>query len=78
VRAYTAGSAHAEHAEDLKGRLATGLLADLAVLSQDIFTVPLPQLPATVSVLTLVGGVPVHDPEGLLPVQRSGARPAER
>jgi len=56
VTAYTFGSAYAEGQETEKGSLAVGQLADLAVLSQDIFTVPLPQLPAAVSVLTLVGG----------------------
>ena len=56
VTAYTRGSAYAEAAEDEKGTLAPGMLADLAVLSQDIFTVPASALPATSSVLTMVGG----------------------
>jgi hypothetical protein len=61
VVAYTRGSAYAEFAEREKGTLAPGMLADLAVLSQDIFTVPVQALPATTSVLTLVGGAIVHD-----------------
>lgn len=61
VTAYTRGSAYAEFAEREKGTLAAGMLADLAVLSQDIFTVPPPRLPATSSVLTLLGGRVVHD-----------------
>lgn len=61
VTAYTRGSAYAEFAEGEKGTLAPGMLADLAVLSQDIFTVPPPALPGTVSVLTLVGGAVIHD-----------------
>lgn len=61
VTAYTRGSAYAEMAEREKGTLAAGMLADLAVLSQDIFVVPTPQLPATTSVLTLIGGRIVHD-----------------
>jgi predicted amidohydrolase YtcJ len=52
----TRGGAYAEFAEGEKGTLAPGMLADLAVLSQDIFTVPLPALPRTTSVLTVVGG----------------------
>lgn len=56
VTMYTLGSAYAEFAERDKGRLVPGMLADLAVLSQDIFTVPAEMLPHTVSVLTLVGG----------------------
>jgi predicted amidohydrolase YtcJ len=63
--AYTRGSAFAEHAEREKGTLAPGQLADLAILSQDIFQVPVDALPATHSVLTLVGGQIVHD-SGLL------------
>ncbi len=61
VRAYTRGSAFAEFKEGEKGILAAGMLADLAVLSQDIFRVPVQALPGTTSVLTLVGGRVVHD-----------------
>jgi predicted amidohydrolase YtcJ len=60
VIAYTQGSAYAEFAEQDKGTLEPGKLADLAVLSQDIFKVPPPELPKTVSVLTMVGGKIVH------------------
>jgi predicted amidohydrolase YtcJ len=63
VRWYTAGSAYAEFEERHKGLLVPGMLADLAVLSQDIFTVPLEDLPKTESVLTLVGGKIVWDAE---------------
>jgi predicted amidohydrolase YtcJ len=37
VHAYTMGAAYAEHDEDSKGSLEVGKLADLAVLSADIF-----------------------------------------
>jgi predicted amidohydrolase YtcJ len=50
------GSAFAEMAEHEKGTLAPGMLADLAVLSQDIFTVPAPALPSTHSMRTILGG----------------------
>ena len=43
------------------GTIATGMLADLAVLSQDIFNVPLPELPKTESVLTIVGERVVYE-----------------
>jgi predicted amidohydrolase YtcJ len=56
VIAYTLGSAYAEFAEKDKGTLEPGKLADLAVLSQDIFKVPPPDLPKIRSVLTMVGG----------------------
>jgi predicted amidohydrolase YtcJ len=56
VVAYTRGSAFAEFTEKEKGTLAPGMLADVAVLSQDIFVVPPNELPKTRSLLTVVGG----------------------
>lgn len=56
VTMYTKGSAFAESAEKQKGTLAAGMLADIAVLSQDVFTAPAKALPVTTSVLTIVGG----------------------
>ncbi|MBS1530082.1 MAG: amidohydrolase family protein [Bacteroidetes bacterium] len=56
VIAYTKNNAYAEFAENIKGTLTRGKLADLAVLSQDIFTIPLDKLPETKSLLTMVGG----------------------
>jgi predicted amidohydrolase YtcJ len=69
LAAYTAGSAFAEFSEASKGMLRAGMLADLAVLSQDVLTVPAADLPATKSVLTLVGGQIVHD-DGTLEASR--------
>ena len=61
VVAYTLTSAYAESAENDKGSLEPGKLADLAVLSQDIFKVSAADLPKTESVLTMVGGKIVYD-----------------
>jgi len=61
VVAYTRGAAFAEGADREKGWLAPGTLADLAILSDDIFTVPADRLPAVASVLTVVGGTIVYD-----------------
>ena len=61
VTAYTHGSAFAEFADRDKGQLVPGALADIAVLSADLFTVPPDQLPSLHSVLTLIGGRPVHN-----------------
>jgi predicted amidohydrolase YtcJ len=61
VTAYTRGSAAAELAERQKGTIAPGMLADVALLSQDIFKIPLDQLPRTTSVLTIVNGRIVHE-----------------
>jgi predicted amidohydrolase YtcJ len=61
LKADTVGSAAAEHAESEKGTVAQGKLADLAMLSQDIFDVPAEALPRTVSVLTVVDGTVAHE-----------------
>lgn len=60
VIAYTKGSAYAEFAEGVKGTLLPGKVADLAVLSQDIFTVPVKQLLSIQSVLTIIDGKIVY------------------
>jgi predicted amidohydrolase YtcJ len=59
--AYTRGSAFAEFMESRKGTLAPGMLADLAILSQDIFKIPVADLPKTTSVLTMMNGKVVHE-----------------
>ncbi|HEX6087420.1 MAG TPA: amidohydrolase family protein [Thermoanaerobaculia bacterium] len=61
LRAYTSGAAYAELAEKTKGRIAPGMLADLAVLSQDIITAPVGALPETVSVFTVIDGKVVYE-----------------
>lgn len=61
VVAYTRGSAYAAFAERQRGTIAPGMLADLAVLSQDVFGVAPDALPATRSILTMVGGEVVHE-----------------
>jgi predicted amidohydrolase YtcJ len=56
VDAYTQGSAYAGFQETQVGSLEVGKLADLAVLSQDIFSVPPKTVGKTSVVLTMVGG----------------------
>jgi predicted amidohydrolase YtcJ len=60
VSAYTSGSAFAEFDENEKGTVTKGKLADLVVLSQDIFVAAAPELPKTNSLLTIVGGKIVY------------------
>ena len=60
LRFYTTGSAWFSHDDDARGSLEAGKLADLAVLSHDYMTVPVEQIGAVESVLTLVGGTIVH------------------
>ena len=61
VIAYTCTAAYAEFAEQEKGTPIAGKVADLAVLSPNIFTVPVPKLFQTESVLTMLNGVVVYD-----------------
>ena len=60
VRAYTAGSAYAAREEDRLGTLETGKFADLAVLSQDIFSVSPDTIGKTRVTMTMVGGKVVY------------------
>jgi len=61
IRAYTSGSAYAEHAEMDKGRITVGQLADIIVLSQDVTQIPPPQILRTEVLMTFVGGRPVYE-----------------
>ena len=60
LRLYTIGGARLSGEEASKGTLATGKLADLAVLSADYFTIPDDEIRDLESVLTVVGGNVVH------------------
>jgi predicted amidohydrolase YtcJ len=60
VRAYTAGSAYAEFSEREKGTLEPGKLADVTVLSQDIFHIDPEEIPQTKVMYTIVGGKEIH------------------
>jgi hypothetical protein len=60
LRRYTLGSAWFSGEEDKKGAIASGQLADLAVLSADYFSVPEEEIKGIESVLTLVGGNVVY------------------
>jgi predicted amidohydrolase YtcJ len=60
LRLYTVGSAWFSGEHKLKGTLAPGQLADLAVLSDDYLRIADDQIADITSVLTIVGGRPVH------------------
>ena len=53
--------AYMEFAEDVKGRLKAGYLADLVILDKDIFTCPADEIKDVAPVLTMVGGEVVYE-----------------
>ena len=61
VEAYTMGSAYAEFQEDEKGSITPGKLADLVVLSDDIFNIAPEKIRDVKVVNTIVGGQIVFD-----------------
>ncbi|HEY2472227.1 MAG TPA: amidohydrolase [Terracidiphilus sp.] len=60
VHAYTVGSAYAEHQEKVKGSIEPGKLADLVVLSDDIFTIPPESIENTKVDLTIFDGKVIY------------------
>ena len=59
--AYTRTAAEAEFQDAWKGTIEPGKVADLVVLSQDIFRVAPPDIRFTHPLLTIVGGKVVHN-----------------
>ena len=60
LRMYSSGSAWFAHDEAKRGTLEVGKLADLAVLNRDYLTVPVNEIAALYSLLTMVGGRVVY------------------
>jgi len=56
VEAYTMGSAYAEFQDKDKGSITPGKLADMVLLSDDIFSIPLDEISKVKVLRTLVGG----------------------
>jgi predicted amidohydrolase YtcJ len=61
IEFYTLGSAYAEFAETRKGSIASGKLADLVVLSKNLFSIPPREILTTKPVMTIVGGRIVYE-----------------
>jgi len=61
VRAYTVGSAYAEFAENSKGTITPGKLADLVILSQDIFRIDPVEIEKIKVRLTIMDGRIVYE-----------------
>ncbi|GAA6621519.1 hypothetical protein NUACC26_073390 [Scytonema sp. NUACC26] len=63
LRLYTVGSSWFSSEEGKKGAISSGQLADLAVLSDDYFSIPEERIKSLTSVLTIVGGKIVYAAE---------------
>jgi predicted amidohydrolase YtcJ len=63
VDAFTRGVAYVNHEDDVAGTLEPGKLADVAVLSQDIYTMPRITLGSASAALTIASGQVVHGDE---------------
>ncbi len=61
VRAYTVGSAFAEFMEHEKGAIAPGKLADLVILSEDVFSIDLSLIERARVVITIMDGRIVYE-----------------
>jgi predicted amidohydrolase YtcJ len=64
IKAYTLGAAIAGRREKTEGSLEAGKLADLIVLSQNLFEIPPNQTGKTEVMLTMVGGRVVYESPG--------------
>ncbi|OGC80014.1 MAG: hypothetical protein A2W07_07790 [candidate division Zixibacteria bacterium RBG_16_43_9] len=60
VKAYILGSAYAEFQEKEKGSLEIGKLADIVVLSKDIFSIQLEEILETEVEMTILGGKVIY------------------
>ena len=61
MHAYTWAGAYTQFAEATRGRLLPGQLADIAILSRDIFTIDPSELIGVRADMTLLAGAVVHD-----------------
>src|SRR5581483_625913 len=67
VRAYTMGSAYAEFQEKEKGSITPGKLADVVLLSDDIFSIDPVKIRDVKVLKTIVGGKVIWDPTRKVP-----------
>jgi predicted amidohydrolase YtcJ len=56
LRGYTRNGAYAEFADEVKGSIAVGKLADLVILNQNIFRIPAERISEARVKTTIVGG----------------------
>ena len=65
LRVFTVGGAYFSFDEDRRGSLESGKLADLAVLSDDLLSMPEEKLPELRSLFTSVGGQVVQQTDAV-------------
>ncbi len=65
LRAYTIDAAYASYTESDLGTISAGKLADLTVLSQDVFTIDPAEIHKVEAVLTIFDGRVVYRAGGL-------------
>jgi hypothetical protein len=61
LRAYTAGNAYGVFAEDRRGKLAPGYLADLVLIDRDLTRIPPEEIEGAAIMATVVGGRVVYE-----------------
>ena len=61
VRAYTVGSAYAEFQDTVKGTITPGKLADLVILSRDLFTIDPKEIENVKVLMTIIDGRVVYE-----------------
>jgi predicted amidohydrolase YtcJ len=61
LRLYTIGSAYAEFQEDIKGTIEKGKVADLVILSENLFAIPKSSIRNVVAEMTFMNGEIVYD-----------------
>ncbi len=67
VHAYTMGSAYAEFQENEKGSITAGKLADMVLVSDDIFSIDPTKIRDVKVLKTIVGGKVIWDPTRKVP-----------
>ncbi len=73
IEAYTMGSAYAEFQEQIKGSITAGKLADMVLLSDDVFSIEPAKIREVRVLKTIVGGKVVWDSSA-----KSGGEPSDR
>jgi predicted amidohydrolase YtcJ len=60
IKGYTINAAYASFEEGIKGSLEIGKLADIVILSEDLFSIPHDDIKEVEPLLTIVGGKEVY------------------